>query len=281
LTGNKPIRFIGGHVSSAGGIKNTIPNAINIGANCMMFFAGSPRTWSRKLYNQTEVSEFANLSSRHNLKFHFIHALYLVNLGTNNLDLLEKSTQSLLIDLKNGDLISSSGVIVHLGSHQGRGFISVSQQLIQIIKHLLSQTKQVPFIIENSAGQNGKIGQLDEIAHLFNKLNSPRLGLCLDTAHLFGAGHDLSETNLIIEKLTNLSLIDKIKCLHLNDSKAELNSGRDLHANLGEGLIGLPNLKAFINHPLLAHLPLILEVPGDGSGPNSKNISLAKSLVSY
>lgn len=272
-------RIVGGHVSSAGGILNTIGNAQNIGANCFMFFAGSPRTWSHRLFSPTSISQFQKLTTQNHLTTHFIHALYLVNLGTDNSSLLEKSLQSLLIDMQNGDAINSSGVIVHLGSHQGRGFDSVSDQVIDNLNRLLDQTKHVPLLIENSAGQKGKIGTFEEIAYLFNKINNPRLGICLDTAHLFGAGYDLSNTESIIVRLKDLSLIDKIRCIHLNDSKAELNSGRDLHANLGEGLIGLENLKIFVNHPKLAHLHLILEVPGSGSGPDFQDISHAKSLI--
>lgn len=244
-----------------------------------MFFAGSPRTWSRRLFSPTSISQFQKLTTQNHLTTHFIHALYLVNLGTDNPLLLEKSLQSLLIDMQNGDLLNSSGVIVHLGSHQGRGFDSVSGQVIDSLKFLLDQTKHVPLLIENSAGEKGKIGKFSEIGLLFNKIKNSRLGLCLDTAHLFAAGYDIGQPDMLINELNNYSLIDKIQCLHLNDSVSSMGSGRDLHANLGEGEIGLPNLKKFINHPSLAHLPLILEVPGSGSGPDAENISLAKSLT--
>jgi deoxyribonuclease-4 len=200
----------------------------------------------------------------------FIHALYLVNLGTDNPDLLEKSFNSLLFDLKNGDLINCTGVVVHLGSHQGRGFESIKSQVIDHIKKLIDATKTTPFLIENSSGQKGKIGTLDEITQIFAEIKSDRLRICLDTAHLFESGTDIAE-------LDKFTLLNKVTCLHLNDSKTAFDSRNDQHANLGVGEIGLEKLKQFVNHPQLNHLPN--PKSGQLGLPDAKNISIAKSLL--
>lgn len=272
---------IGAHVSTAGGLTNALKNTTLIGGNCLQIFAGSPRSWARKLYDEKEVTNFLNESKRLDLQPTFIHALYLINLASDNADLVKKSVESLIFDIKNGRLIHSAGVIVHLGSHQGRGFPAVADQVVSVILQIFSATEEVSFVIENSAGQKGKVGSISEIGELFRKVNHPRLKLCLDSAHLFEAGYDLRNLSAIdnlVNELTNQKLLEHLVCLHVNDSKTEFNSKNDQHANLGEGKIGLIGLSQFVNHPAFINLPIILEVPGDLGFPDAKQISIAKSL---
>jgi len=186
------MRKIGGHVSVAGGLPNAVANTLNIEGTCLQIFAGSPRSWARFPYDPKQVKSFRTLVESHDLDPVFIHALYLINLASDNEELLEKSTASLIADLDNGEKIGSAGVVVHIGSHQGRGFDSVSQQLIEVIELILSRTSNTPLLLENDAGQNGKIGALNEINFLIDKIRDPRLQVCLDTAHLWGAGYDIS-----------------------------------------------------------------------------------------
>lgn len=276
------MRRIGAHVSSAGGPVNAIKNIQSIGGNCIQIFAGSPRTWARSLYPQSQVDAFNLQADELDLRPVFIHALYLINLGSSNPDLLKKSFDSLLIDMKNGDSIKSAGVVVHLGSHQGAGYPSCEAQIVEQISNLIDQTDAVPFVIENSAGQNGKIGTLEEIESLLKCLDDPRVKVCLDTAHLFESGWDLrdkNQTDQLISELEQRQILSRLTCLHLNDSKTKFNSKHDQHANIGEGEIGAQGLKYFVNHPKLNHLPVFLEVPGDGAGPDQKNIELVMSLV--
>lgn len=275
------MRRIGAHVSVAGGLGNALKNAQEIGSNCLQIFAGSPRTWARSLYLDKDVLEFKAQSQALDITPLFIHALYLVNLASDQMEIVNKSATSLRYDLQNGDALGAVGVVVHLGSHQGRGFASAKEQLIQSINSLLNESKTTRFLIENSAGQNGKIGTLEEVRDLIEQISHPRLGICLDTAHLFASGFDLrqkNEVDKLIAQLTSYNLLDKVTCLHLNDSKSALNSHRDLHANLGEGEIGLTGLAQFINHPKLIHLPVFLEVPGANGWPDKANIDIAKSL---
>ncbi|OGD71983.1 hypothetical protein A3A84_01560 [Candidatus Collierbacteria bacterium RIFCSPLOWO2_01_FULL_50_23] len=275
------MRRIGAHVSTAGGVVNALTRTTEIGGNCLQIFAGSPRSWARRLYEEKEISSFLNESAKLDYSPTFIHALYLVNLASDNPDLVKKSVDSLITDLKNGQVIASAGVIVHLGSHQGRGFVSVVDQVAGVIRQILNATEETPFIIENSAGQQGKIGSLTEIGELFAKVNHPRLKLCLDSAHLFEAGYDLrnlSALDTLVNELTDQGLFNQIVCLHLNDSKTEFNSRNDQHENLGDGKIGLLGLSQLVNHEDLVDLPIILEVPGDSGFPDAKQIAIAKSL---
>lgn len=276
------MRRIGGHVSIAGGLGTAIKNTLDIGGNCLQIFAGSPRLWFRKEFDSLQVREFTSVVDANDLRPIFIHALYLVNLASDNPDLVQKSITSLVSDLQNGQLINSAGVVIHIGSHQGRGFEIVKDLLITNIQQIINTTQDTLLLLENDAGQNGKIGSIEELGFLINKINSPRLGICLDTAHLFASGYDLRDTaklETLIDELKKYNLIDKIKLIHLNDSATDLNSGRDNHADLGEGKIGTEGLSNFINHPALKHLPLILETPGENhAGPDKKNIAIAGSL---
>lgn len=279
----KSNRRIGGHVSIAGDLSFSLDRAQEIGADCLQIFAASPRSWTRSSFSTNKVKEFNKKIKERDLRPVYIHALYLINLASDNPDIYRKSMLALKSDMQSADLIKSDGVIVHLGSHQGRGFDAVSAQVVKSINQVLKSSSQTPLLIENSAGQKGKLGTLDEISYLLKQISSPRLGVCLDTAHLFATGFDLSKEKAIdrlVSLLDELEILSHLKCLHLNDSKTALASGSDQHQNLGKGKIGLPGLAYFINHPLLKHLPVILEVPGfSGQGPDKKNIDIAKSLL--
>lgn len=277
------MRRIGGHVSMAGGLSNAITKTVEIGGNCLQIFAGSPRLWFRKPFPEDQVASFIKETEKLDITPTFIHALYLVNLASIDKDILEKSMNSLIIDMQNGARIHSAGVIVHIGSHLGAGFNAVKNQLVTVIKKILAGTGNCDLILENDAGQNGKIGSPEELSYLIDTVNNDRLKMCLDSAHLFESGVDIRKV-ATVEKFTkllqSLHLLDKLVCLHLNDSGTPLDSHRDMHENIGEGEIGLEGLKNLINHPSFKSLPLILEVPGDDrAGCDKLNISLAKDLV--
>lgn len=278
------MRRIGGHVSMAGSLVNAVDKTIEIGGNCMQIFAGSPRLWFRRLFPNEQVTEFNKKCEENNISPTVIHALYLVNLASQNQEILDKSVNSLIIDMQNGAQIHSQGVIVHIGSHLGLGFDTVKDLVVTSIQKVLSSTKDCDLILENDAGQNGKIGSPEEISYLIKTINDSRLKVCLDSAHLFESGVDIRKienVNNFSEELKKFDLLDKLVCLHLNDSATPMDSHRDMHANIGDGEIGLLGLGNLINHDSFKNLPLILEVPGvDRAGCDEKNITLVKGLVS-
>jgi len=146
-----------------------------------------------------------------------------------------------------------------------------------------STPKESILLLENSAGQQGKIGSLSELGSILSHLTSNRLKVCLDTAHAFEAGYNFTTQDgleMWIKEIETTIGLGKIELLHLNDSKTPLGSGRDNHQNIGDGFIGEAGLSMLLNHPKLAHLPLILEVPGEGgSGPDKENIDRVKYLL--
>ena len=283
-TNTQTPRRLGGHVGTAGGTLTAIKNTLEIGGNAMQIFAGSPRMWARSLYPEKIAAEFKLQTDHYNLKPIYIHALYLTNLASDNPELLEKSRAALIMDMKNSAAIGSAGVVLHIGSHQGRGWEATKEQVIQTISEVLEATpNESILLLENSAGQQGKIGSLPELASILSALATDRLKVCLDTAHAFEAGYNLATPEGLAMWIAEIKAtigLAKIELLHLNDSKTPLGSGRDNHQNVGDGYIGTDGIRGLVNHPDLAHLPLILEVPGlEGMGPDKANIDRLKALL--
>ncbi len=289
-------RKIGAHVSASGGLFKAVERANEIGANCAQIFSGSPRVWKRKdlsLFNTSKM-----FAKREELSVNpiFTHSLYLVNLASDKPDLLRKSFDALKYDLEFDAHIQGSGIIVHLGSHTGRGWEAVKEQVAEQIAQLIKATpKESTFLMENSAGQKGKLcSNLEELKWLFERVaellelpngfgvgnkKSTRLGWCFDTCHAHAAGYSLGTQmrsltgKLATEEITKLGLWETLKCIHVNDSRDDFDSGRDRHANLGEGNIPTEDLEYFVNHEEVKKIPLLLEVPGaDKKGPDAANI---------
>jgi len=277
-------RRVGGHVSCAGGLQNAITNTLAIGGNCLQIFAGSPRMWARSIYPANIAEDFRQQSTIRDLRPIYIHALYLTNLASDNPEMLSKSITALSIDMQNSAEIGGAGVVLHIGSHQGRGWDHDRAQVISAIQEVLDSTPpESILLLENSAGQQGKIGSLPQLHDLLSTIHDPRLRVCLDTAHAFEAGYNLTTEEGLEMWITEIEKtigLDKVELLHLNDSKTPLGSGRDNHQNIGDGFIGDEGLRNLINHPKLSFLPLILEVPGlDGSGPDRTNIDRVKIMI--
>lgn len=275
-------RKIGAHLSTAGGVDKAVERAHALGANALQVFSGSPRMWRRTPLANIDAQKIWSNQEKYLVKPIFTHALYLVNLASNNQELVEKSIQALIHDLNFDAYIKGAGVVVHLGSHQGRGFAAVKNELVKRIKVILANTpSNSTFIIENSAGQNGKIASdLTEIKWLVEQLKSKRVKWCFDTCHGFAAGKKLVGVDSVINEIEQFSLLESLACLHVNDSRDPFGSGRDRHANIGEGELGLETLKEFLSDQRLAKIPIITEVPGaDGNGPDKENITRLWKLV--
>ncbi len=278
------IRRIGGHVSTSGGLQNAITNTLAIGGNAIQIFAGSPRMWARSLYSPELAEGFRNSVTQADLNPVYIHALYLTNLASDNPELVQKSKTALITDMTNSVAIGGAGVVLHIGSHQGRGWPVVRDLVIKSIKEVIDKTPaESILLLENSAGQQGKIGALPELQDILDAIPNERLRVCLDTAHAFEAGYNTATPEgleLWVADIDKHIGLAKVELLHLNDSKTPLGSGRDMHQNIGDGYIGEVGIKGIVNHPKFAHLPLILEVPGlDGYGPDKPNIDRVKQLL--
>jgi deoxyribonuclease-4 len=237
---------------------------------------------------------------KNDLKPIFTHSLYLVNLASEKPEQVQKSIEVLKYDMQFDAMIKGAGIIVHLGSHQGRGWEAVRQQVAEkIVEIVKASPKESTFLIENSAGQNGKLcSELAEIRWLLDELKqqlgsrADQVGWCFDTCHSFAAGYYLGQTKRqpaegakhqarsLVEEITRLKLWSTLKCIHVNDSRDPFASGRDRHQNLGDGNIPPEDLKYLLNLDQVKNIPLILEVPGiDKTGPDAENISRLKKLI--
>jgi deoxyribonuclease-4 len=278
------MRRIGAHLSCAGGYENGLNNAERVGANALQIFSGSPRIWARKPLNDEELEHFSAQADKRDIRPLFVHALYLVNLASETKESVQKSIDVLIHELKFGMKIKSEGVVVHLGSHQGRGWEAVKQDVAQSIKHIITASgSTTPFLIENSAGQKGKLcSDLAEIRWLLDEVNEPTLGWCYDTCHGWAAGYSETqkEGKRLFEAVEQFDLWDSLRCLHANDSRDPFNSGRDRHANFLKGTIPHEEWDAILGEKRWQHIPLITEVPGeDGEGPDKPNIDVLRTLA--
>lgn len=274
-------RKVGAHLSTSGGVDKAVERAHEIGCNALQVFSGSPRMWRRTSLDKIDTKKIFANQEKYSVKPIFTHALYLVNLASDKPELLEKSMNALKHDLNFDSHIKGAGVIIHLGSHQGRGFDAVKDQMVQTITEILADTpKDSTFIIENSAGQKGKIASdLSEIKWLMDQLKSKRVKWCFDTCHGFAAGKPLVGRGNVIDEMEKLNLLDDLVCLHVNDTRDKFGAGRDRHANIGEGSIGMDDLREFLNDKRLKHIPIITEVPGEGKGPDKLNVERLWELV--
>ncbi len=277
-------RYIGAHLSVAKGFVPAVQNAIDKGGNALQIFSGSPRSWwGRKPVDEIQVDEFLKFRDEKKFGPVFIHAMYLINLTGNNDALIQNSINAITYDLQYCSRIKASGVVVHLGSHLGAGYDAVFEVLAERIAQILDNTPaDSTLLVENSAGQNGKLcSSIEDLGRLFGKLEkyvkAERLGLCIDTCHAFCAGYHLTELGA---KLKEANLLDNVKLIHVNDARDPFDGGRDRHANIGEGEIGREEFKVFLTDPQFAKFPLILEVPGfDDNGPDARNIEIVKELI--
>ena len=274
-------RRIGAHLSVAQGLIHAAQEMIEKGGNCLQVFSASPRVWARKPLDAFPFEEYKKFCTEHDFGPTIVHAMYLVNLATDNPDLLKKSIDVLKYDLRFSSHLGAMGVVVHPGSHQGRGFEQTRAQVSSAIVEILKDTPEDSMFLLENAAQKGKIGaDLHEIRAYLDDVTAAgfgkRLGWCYDTCHGFCSGYELSALE---HKITELQLWDSLRAVHLNDARDPLGSGRDRHENLGKGEMSLKTLETFLQHPKFKHLPLFMEVPGfDGEGPDAKNVSIAKQL---
>ncbi len=279
---------IGAHVRGGGTLIPSLDAGVAIGATSIQVFVQSPRMWKPSQYAPAVLEAYREAQRDHpTITDTFCHATYLINLATSDPELYEKSVAALSHNLAVGRAMGASGVILHVGSHKGAGFEEVVDQVVRAFTRALddaSADTECPILIENAAGAGGTVGRsLEEIEALLEASGrDERLGVCLDTQHLFASGVDYatpSAARRLLKDVDRRIGIERLRCLHLNDSKTAFGSNRDRHANIGEGEIGEAGLAALVGHPAVRELPLLLEVPGDGGGPRAEDVVAARSVV--
>ena len=275
---------IGAHVSTSGGISKAVERAQEIGCEALQIFGSSPQSWALRDIPAAEIDAFRQNMADANMGPVFLHAIYLVNLGTNRPDVLQKGIDSLADHLALAGKLGADGLIFHPGSHGGVGFEGVLPQVADSIRRALDKTPVGPFlVVENMAGMGKHIGaRFEELGAILDAVDDERLKVCLDTQHSFAAGYDLTTGEGIEDMLAQLDEgpgSDKVVAIHANDSKRVCGSGVDRHDNIGEGFIGEDGFAVFMGHPAFGHVPFLLEVPGfEGKGPDQRNVDILKAI---
>ena len=276
--------LFGAHVSSSGGIWQAIDRAEAIGCDAVQVFTQSPRMWRPTNHTPEAVARFRERREEAGIASVVCHALYLVNLASPDPVVYEKSVGAMRASLEAAEAIGAEGVFFNVGSHLGAGLEAGLERVVPALQELLVlTTDDLWLLMENSAGAGGTIGRsTGELAAVYDALgHHPRLGVCIDSCHWYVSGIDVTDAAVLaaaVSELDDRIGLDRLRCLHVNDSKAGLGSNRDRHDAIGAGLLG-DGLRTFLRHPAFGHLPAILETPGpDGHGPDAAEIARLRSL---
>lgn len=278
------MRF-GAHVSISGRLHLAVDRAVAIGCECLQIFVGNPRQWRRIDYPDEEVALFRRKRAQAGLEPLVAHGAYLINLASPDDECSARSVASLIAGLEEIRRLEGLGVITHIGSRMGQPWREALGRVAAALRVALDTTHEVMVLLENSAGSGDAIGsRFEELAAVLDALDGhPRLGVCLDACHLFAAGYDIRTPEGVAATLRAFDRtvgLDRLRALHLNDSRAPLGSRVDRHENIGQGAIGLLGFRALIHDPRTRHLPGFIETPGFGDrrGPDRQNLEVLKRL---
>ena len=274
--------LFGGHCS--GGVKGALDHAVEMGADAVQLFAQSPRMWRFPEHAEEDLARFRDRRAEAGLASVLVHALYLVNLAAPDDEIYRKSVETMRSTVRAACALEADGVVFHVGSHLGAGFDYGLERAVPALAQVLEECNDTTWLlVENSAGAGGTMGRsIDEIAALVDALDRhPRLGVCIDTCHLYASGVDVGDRAVLDATLADLDArvgLDRLRALHVNDSQTPLGSNRDRHANVLEGEIG-ERLGVFLGHPSLQGLPAVMEVPGpDKHGPDAAEVAKVREL---
>jgi deoxyribonuclease IV len=286
--------LIGAHVSAAGGWPFVLARAAELKAQAVQVFPWNPRRWAAPSYGSLELSDLG-ARLRHQRLPLYAHAIYLINPASPDLEIRRKSALALAQSFVFATLTGAEGVVSHVGSHRGSGFRAGVERFCETLQEALDASARAlaaaagrlpPLLLEGSANSGDAtaqdLRQLSELRTELQQRTGLPVGLCLDTAHLFAAGHPIhTEEGLedLLGELRREGALASVALVHLNDSRSSLGSRADRHENLWQGKIGRRGLAPWLHHPLLRDVPFVLEVPGfDGKGPDRRNLRRARIL---
>jgi deoxyribonuclease-4 len=276
--------LIGAHVSPAGGPANAVARGVERGCDAIQIFNQNPRAWRPTIYSDEQVADFRQAMDKSRVGALLIHAVYLLNAATTDKEMRTKTRTSLIASLQAGDALGAHAVVLHPGSALAGKVGPAIKRAGKVIAEALGESQHCPLHLENTAGTGGTLGRsFQELADLFDAVGSTkRLGLCLDSCHLFASGYDIRTEEGLAQTLDECDTAVGLKAvgsLHLNDSQTPLGSNRDRHADVGEGELGRRGCAVFLSEPRFDGLPCVLETPGpDRHGPTREQITLTRRL---
>ena len=276
--------LIGGHVSTAGGLANAVKRGTDSGCEAIQIFPQSPRAWRPTAYADEDFAAFREAIAESPIKSVVVHAIYLINCASKERDVARKSREALDHALRVGEGTGADGVVLHAGARKGEPHGPSVRRAGKAIAGALARSESCPVLLENTAGTQGPLGaSIDELAELIEAAGGgDRLGACLDCCHLLAAGYEIRSAEAlaaVVDEFDAKVGLERLRCVHVNDSKVPLGANRDRHADLGKGELGERGLAVFLSEPHFRALPALLEVPGpDGHGPDREQVDLAKKL---
>jgi deoxyribonuclease IV len=276
--------FIGAHVSTSGGLDKAVERGGERGCESIQIFHQSPRMWRPTNYGEDDFAAFKEAMDGSKVEAVIIHAVYLINCATKDQELRKKSQASLTHALRIGDGIGAAGVVLHPGSTKGEPLGPSLKRAAKVIGAALKASDRCKLLLEQTAGHKGLIGRdFDETAELIDLAGGGnRLGLCLDSCHMFVQGYDITDEEhlaAVLDEADEKVGIERLGAIHVNDAAAPLGSCRDRHANIGKGEMGRKGLAAFLSEPRFEGLPATLETPGpDKKGPSRSEVTAARRL---
>jgi deoxyribonuclease-4 len=276
--------FVGAHVSTAGGLDKAVTRGTELGCESIQIFNQSPRMWRPTNYGEDDFAAFKEAMDASKIERVIIHAVYLINTATKDKDLRKKSQAALTHALRIGDGIGATGVVLHPGSTLGDPLQPSLKRAAKVIKAALKDTDHCKLLLEQTAGHKGLIGRnFDETADLIELAgDGERLGLCLDSCHMFVQGYDITDAehlSAVLDEADEKVGIERLGAVHVNDAAVPLGAHLDRHANIGKGEMGRKGLAAFLSEPRFEGLPATLETPGpEKKGSSRAEVTLAKRL---
>ena len=255
-----------------------------LGCSSIQIFNQSPRAWKPTQYTQDDFDAFGEAIAGSGVESVIIHSIYLINPATPDEELRAKSLASLTHALRVGDGIGATGVVLHPGARKDAELVPALERAGELIGEAIADSGSCPVLIEQMAGHKGILGlDFDEIEALTEAAGSvDRVGICLDSCHLFAAGVDIRTVGGITAMVDEIEAklgLDRLKALHINDSATEFGSRRDRHADLGDGEIGADALALFLSEPRFEGLTATLETPGkDKKGATAEDVAFAREL---
>lgn len=276
---------LGVHVSIGKGLPAAVERAGEIGCEAIQIFSSNPNSWKVKEPSEKIVASFREKIDKLGIRPISLHTPYLLNLASSKQDIWTHSWENLAFALRKADIIGAEYIVTHIGSHGGNGFETGADRVKDAVARAVdSSPGDSVALLEAGSGGGNTIGwNFEELAGILNRLEDyrERVGVCLDTAHLWGAGYDISTAAGVentLQKFDRLIGLSRLKLFHLNDTQRLLGSRGDRHWYIGGGNVGIEGFKAIINHPALTHAAGILETPEMESGKDFENLNKLKKL---
>ena len=272
------MRYIGCHLSTTGGFANTVKTAASIGANTFAFFTRNPRGSRAKEEDPTDCAAAMTLMQELGFGKIVAHGSYTMNLCTADPEAREFAAEILCDDLHRMRLLPGNYYNFHPGSHVGQGTDAGVQMIGDALKKALAPDYPVTVLLEAMAGKGSEMGSdFSQLRKIIDYVGSDKIGVCLDTCHIWDGGYDIvNNLDGVLAEFDRVVGLDRLKALHLNDSKNPMGSHKDRHECIGEGYLGLDTFRNVVNHPALKALPMILETPNELSG-YQKEIALLRA----